>query len=57
MIWRAVYLEDSVALDGALLDDLAEAAREFMAFHNAQTLTIERSEPAELATALTKRLE
>jgi len=57
MIWRVIYLEDGVTLDDALLDDLAQAAREFMAFHDAQVLTIERSEPAELIEALTTRLE
>ena len=58
MIWRAVYLEDEdgVSLDDALLKDLAGATREFMTFHNAQALTIERSQPAELALALTRRL-
>ena len=56
MIWRAVYLEDGVSLDETLLKDLAGATREFMTFHNAQALTIERSQPAELALALTRRL-
>jgi len=57
MIWRAVYLEDSVSLNDSLLKDLAGATQEFMAFHSAQALTIERSQPVELALALTTRLE
>jgi uncharacterized protein YcaQ len=57
MIWRAAYLENDVALDDALLDDLAEATGEFMTFHNAQALVITQSQPAELAPALTSRLE
>jgi uncharacterized protein YcaQ len=56
MIWRAIYLEDGVALDDALLQDLAGTAREFMAFHGAQALTIERSQPAALAPALAAQL-
>ena len=57
MIYRAFYLEDGVSLDDALLEDLAEATREFMAFHHAQALSIERSQPAELAMALAARVE
>jgi uncharacterized protein YcaQ len=57
MIYRAVYLEDGVPLDDALLEDLVGATREFMAFHEAQALSVERSQPPGLALALTKRLE
>jgi uncharacterized protein YcaQ len=57
MIYRAVYLEDGVPLDDALLEDLVGATREFMAFHEAQALSVERSQPRGLALALTKRLE
>lgn len=56
MIWRAVYLEDGVLPDEALLRDLAEAAREFMAFHSAQALTVEQSQPADLGQALVRQL-
>ncbi len=57
MIWRAAYLEPGISLDEALLQDLAEAAREFMAFHAAQSLTIESSQPADLAPALAAQLK
>jgi uncharacterized protein YcaQ len=46
LILRALYLEPGVKLSERLISDIAAAMRDFMAFHEAKELVIERSEPA-----------
>jgi uncharacterized protein YcaQ len=46
LILRALYLEPGVKLSEQLVSDIAAAMRDFMAFHEAKELVIERSEPA-----------
>lgn len=43
---RAVYLEPGIKPDEELVSDVAAAMRDFLAFHKANDLVIERSEPA-----------
>ncbi|WP_162909406.1 winged helix-turn-helix domain-containing protein [Aggregatilinea lenta] len=43
---EALYLEPDVAPDEDLIAGVAAAMRDFMRFHNADTLVIERSDPA-----------
>jgi uncharacterized protein YcaQ len=52
LIVRAIYLEPGEPLDDELLAGIAGALHEFMAFHGSETLTIERSEPENLAALL-----
>ena len=54
---RNMYLEPDIDLDEDLVAGLAGAMRDFMAFHLATELAIERSEPPELGEALLKVLE
>jgi uncharacterized protein YcaQ len=42
---KALYLEPGVAPDATLVADVAGAMRDFMTFHRAKDLAIERSEP------------
>ncbi len=42
---RALYLEPQVKLSVRLVNDIAAAMRDFMSFHEAKELIIERSEP------------
>ena len=42
---RALYLEPDVAPEEQLIADVAAAMREFLAFHDARDLVIERSDP------------
>jgi len=46
LILRALYLEPGVKLGEELVKDIASVMRDFMAFHEAKELVIERSEPA-----------
>lgn len=46
LILRALYLEPGVKLSERLVSDIAAAMRDFMSFHEAKELVIERSEPA-----------
>ncbi len=48
LILRSIYLEPGVKLGGKLIQDVANSMRDFMKFHEAKNLVIERSEPAEL---------
>lgn len=43
---KALYLEEGVEPEEALVSAVAAAMRDFMAFHRAQNLMIERSQPA-----------
>lgn len=58
LILRGLYLEPGVKLGEELVSDIARAMRDFMAFHQARELVIERSEPAafgkKLLVAVTK---
>jgi hypothetical protein len=49
---KALYLEQSVQPDDVLVSDMAAALRDFMRFHQADNLVIERSQPAELGARL-----
>jgi uncharacterized protein YcaQ len=49
---RALYLVPDVQPDEELMVELARAMRDFMAFHSATDLLIERSEPESFGTAL-----
>jgi uncharacterized protein YcaQ len=53
---KALYLQAGVAPDEELLHAVAAALADFMRFHNADTLVIERSQPAELGQRLLARL-
>ena len=50
LLIRGVYLEPGVAVDASLLDGLAETLRDLARFLGATSITVERSEPAPLAT-------
>jgi len=56
LIVRAVYLEPGVAPDDALLDGLAGALRALARFLGAETIAIERGEPAEMRDGLAARV-
>jgi uncharacterized protein YcaQ len=43
---KALYLQPGVELDDELIQDVAEAMRDFMRFHKSTELVVERSEPA-----------
>ncbi|GAB4572020.1 MAG: winged helix-turn-helix domain-containing protein [Anaerolineae bacterium] len=49
---RALYLEPGVAPTERLVNDVAAVMRDFLHFHNAQNLTIERSNPADFGAKL-----
>ncbi len=49
---KAIYLEPGIAPSDELVADVAGALRDFMRFHDAQHLIIERSDPAELGDRL-----
>ncbi len=42
---RALYLEPGIALEDSLIADVAVAMRDFLRFHSARNLVIERSDP------------
>ena len=53
LIIRAIYLEEDQDInDDDLVSSIRGALREFMAFHECNSLRIERSEPAGLARLL-----
>jgi len=54
LILRALYLEPGVKASEELVKDVADAMRDFMAFHEAKELVIERSEPAVFGKLLLK---
>ncbi len=49
---RAFYLEPGISPDDALVADVAGAMRDFLAFHDATALSIERSDPPEFGPRL-----
>jgi uncharacterized protein YcaQ len=49
---KALYLEPGVALEDELVHDVAVTLRDFLAFHQADDLVIERSEPEEFGERL-----
>jgi hypothetical protein len=53
---KALYLEPGVAPEAALVEAVAGAMRDFMAFHGARELVIERSDPAVFGEKLTAAL-
>ena len=53
---KAIYLEPGVEPDDELVSDVATAMRDFMAFHKAKELVIEKSEPEEFGEKLLKVL-
>ena len=56
LILRALYLEPGVKPDEQLVKDISSAMRDFMAFHEARELVIERSQPAVLGKKLLKTI-
>jgi uncharacterized protein len=54
---RALYLEPGIQPTEELVSDTAACMRDFMAFHSARELVIERSEPADFGEKLLKKLE
>jgi len=57
LLVRGVYLEPDAVVDTALLDGLAGALHDLARFLGATSITVERSQPAALATKLRPRLE
>lgn len=53
---EALYLEPGAELNERALHEVAESMRDFMHFHDAEELVIERSEPAEFGEQLIKEL-
>ena len=53
---KALYLEPGVKPDEELVRDVAIAMRDFLAFHQAKELIIERSEPAAFGRKLLKEI-
>ncbi len=53
---KALYLEQGVDPDEELVSGVATAMRDFMAFHKARELVIEKSQPEEFGTKLLKDL-
>jgi uncharacterized protein YcaQ len=56
LIVRAIYLEPNESPTSELVDGIAGALREFMAFHGSERVTVERSEPEALRSLLLERL-
>ncbi|MFH1524913.1 MAG: crosslink repair DNA glycosylase YcaQ family protein [Chloroflexota bacterium] len=53
---KALYLEPGIKPNEELVRDVATAMRDFMAFHQAKDLVIERSEPATFGKKLLKEM-
>jgi uncharacterized protein YcaQ len=53
---KAIYLEQGVAPDEELVSGVATAMRDFMAFHHATQLVIEKSQPVEFGEKLLQAL-
>ena len=53
---KALYLEPGILPDEALVSDVAVAMRDFMKFHGAKDLVIEKSQPGEFGEKLVKSL-
>jgi len=54
---HAIYLEPGVEMTDELVADIADALQEFKVFHKCETVTISRSEPEGLQTALETHLK
>jgi uncharacterized protein YcaQ len=57
LIVHAIYLEPDVEVTDELVTGIADALREFMAFHRSKKLTLGRSEPEALREAVLARME
>jgi hypothetical protein len=53
---KALHLEPGILPDEAMVADVAAAMRDFIRFHQAQTLVIERSDPADFGALLLKAM-
>jgi uncharacterized protein YcaQ len=53
---KALYLEPGIRPNEKLVKDIAACMRDFMSFHTAKDLVIERSEPAGFAAKLLKKI-
>jgi uncharacterized protein len=53
---KALYLEPGVKPDETLVQEIAACMRDFMAFHSANELIIERSEPVDFSNKLMKKI-
>ena len=53
---RALYLEPDIAPDEEMIAAIATAMRDFMNFHEATDLIIEKSHPAEFGSKLSRRI-
>jgi hypothetical protein len=51
-----LYLEPGIKPTEEMISSVAKAMREFMAFHNAETLVIEKSNPAAFGKKLMKAM-
>lgn len=56
LILRALYLEPGIAPDEALIADVAATMRDFLAWHDATDLAIEKSDPAAFGEKLAAAL-
>jgi uncharacterized protein YcaQ len=56
LILRALYLEPGIKAGEELVHDIADALRDFMAFHDARELVIEHSEPVSFGRKLMKAI-
>jgi uncharacterized protein YcaQ len=56
LILKSLSLEPGIKPGEKMVKEIAAALRNFMNFHNAKELVIERSEPAELAKRLIKKI-
>jgi len=53
---KALYLEPCITPDEELVSDVAAALRDFLAFHGAKDVAIEKSQPGEFGEKLGKRV-
>jgi len=56
LILRSLYLEPGVKRGEELVKDIATTMQDFLAFHEAKELVIERSEPEDFAKKLLKKI-
>lgn len=56
LIVRALFLEPGEKVDAALVDGIAGALRDLARFLGAETITVERSEPAKLAERVQRKV-
>lgn len=56
LILRSLWLEEGIKITEQLIGDVAEAMRDFMRFHDASELIIEKSHPEEFSKKLLKTL-